>query len=194
MFAIDIPTSVFVGFVFADAGRRIIESESAISPQGGENRVSKVLFLRVMVILFNVIFFTPVPLIFLNGWPGWQMNYVAPWADNLRDNPFRASVTAFFFAITIVPAFLSFELGRVIVLNKRPLMVKACAFVTACAIALIIYLTRDATFNIAATYADFHAGIVFPFTHPPFISLLAVTTVYSWGALIIFARWISKMK
>lgn len=194
MFAIDIPTSVFVGFIFADAGRQIIENEKGEDLLKKDEGIKKITFLRMMVILFNVLFFTPVPLIFLNGWPGWQMNYVAAWADNLRDNPFRASVTAFFFVITLLPAYLSFELGRWIVIKKHPGWVKICALLTACIIALIIYLTRDATFNIATTYADFHAGKTYPFTHPPFISLLAVTTVYSWGALIIVYRWIARMK
>lgn len=200
MFAIDIPTSVFVGFVFANAGKKIIKNSTIKRSTSNEStidskwEVKKINFLRMIVLLFNVFFFTPVPLIFLNGWPGWQMNYVAPWADNLTDSPLRACVTMFFFVITVVPAFLSFELGRLFIIKNKDKWVKICAVLTACIIALIIYLTRNATFNIATTYANFYSGKVFPFTHPPFIILLSITTTYSWGALILFYRWLTKIE
>lgn len=192
MFAIDIPTSVFVGFVFAQAGRKIIKKgNEEKKTANSEFEMKRLNSLRMVVLLFNVFFFTPVPLFFLNGWPRWQMNYVAPWADNLLDQPLRASVTMFFFVITVLPAFLSFELGQVFIIRNKDNWVKVCAILTACVIALIIYLTRNATFNIATTYKNFYSGNVYPFTHKPFIVLLCITTTYSWGALILFYRWLS---
>lgn len=195
MFAIDIPTAVFVGFVFAGAGKKIIKNSTAEKEKPIESQceIKKINFLRMIVLLFNVFFFTPVPLIFLNGWPGWQMNYVASWADNLLDSPLRAAVTMFFFIITVLPAFLSFELGRVMILKDKEKWVTFSAILTAGIIALIIYLTRDATFHIATTYANYYAGKTFPFTHKPFITLLSITTIYSWGALVLFCRRLAKM-
>jgi hypothetical protein len=176
MFAIDIPTSALVGFVLADAAKASIKEEDPVTRNS----------LRKTVCLFNALFFTPVPLIFLNGWPGWQMNYVAPWADNLLSHPLRASVTLFFFIITVLPALLCYEIGRRSVLSGKNHVPRIGYSVMAGVIILIIILTRKATFNIAPTYAEYYAmETVKLWNNHPFSLLLTITTIYSWGALAV---------
>ncbi len=95
MLAIDVPSSIFVGFVLAEGGTGLLKS-------GDKTKIN---FVRQIVLLFTVFLYTPVPLIFLNGWPAWQTNYVMRWADNLVDNPLRAAVTVLFYAFSILAAF-----------------------------------------------------------------------------------------
>lgn len=175
MFAIDIPTAALVGFAIGDA------SKNKLSIQNKEE-ISK---LRKIVFLFNIFFFTPVPLLFLNAWPGWQMNYVASWADNLHGNPLRGAVVVFFFVITTVPAWLTFELSNWAVKNNKKSIPRIGWIVFALIIVLVIYLTKDQTLNIAVTYADYYAGNVVPLTSKPFSTTLIITTVYSWLSLVI---------
>lgn len=182
MFAIDIPTAVLVGFAIGDAGKKRLEIPD-------EKRVSD---LRKTVFLFNIFFFTPVPLLFLNAWPGWQMNYVAPWADNLHGDPLRSAVVVFFFIITTVPAWLSFELSNWFIKKKKILFPRVGWIVSALVIILVIYLTREETLNIAVTYTDFKAGRVHPITYKPFITTLTMTTIYSWVSLGILLHRLNK--
>lgn len=182
MFAIDIPTAVLVGFTIGDAGKKQLKTLD-------KDKVSN---LRKIVFLFNIFFFTPVPLLFLNAWPGWQMNYVAPWADNLHGNPVRGAVVVFFFIITTIPAWLSFELSNWSVKNNKELLPKIGWIVSALIIILVVYLTREETFNIAVTYTDFKAGNVQPITYKPFITTLTITTIYSWTSLGVLLHRLNK--
>ncbi len=182
MFAIDIPTAVLVGFAIGDAGKKQLKTLD-------KTNVSN---LRKTVFLFNIFFFTPVPLLFLNAWPGWQMNYVAAWADNLHGNPLRSAVVMFFFIITTVPAWLSFELSNWFIKKKKTFLPKVGWILSALVIILVIYITREQTLNIAVTYADYYAGRVHSITYKPFITTLSITTIYSWTSLGILLYMINK--
>lgn len=182
MFAIDIPTAVLVGFAISDAGKKQLET----------NDKKKISDLRKIVFLFNIFFFTPVPLLFLNAWPGWQMNYVAPWADNLHGDPVRSAVVVFFFVITTIPAWLSFELSNWAIKRNIKILPKVGWIVFALVIILVIYLTREETLNIAVTYKDYKAGNVHPITYKPFITTLTITTIYSWFSLGVLLHKLNK--
>ncbi len=59
-------------------------------------------------------------------------------------------------------------------------------------VGVIVFLTRDITFNIASTYARFEAREFYSFwTHPFFTGWLLVT-IYFWGSLATFYFWIRK--
>ena len=99
----------------------------------------------------------------------------------------------FFFVITILPAYMTFELGRFWITKDRVNLVRVGYIAFALVIVLIIYLTRNATLNIATTYADFYAGKTYPLWHLPFIACLLVTTIYSWTGFGVVCRWLSGL-
>ncbi len=182
MLAIDVPSSVFLGLVLAAGGKKMLQDAE---PQ-------KTRFMRQMVLLFTVFFYTPVPLIFLNGWPAWQTNYVMRWADNLADNPLRAAVTILFYALTVLPAYFGFEIGRYFIIKGKASFVRIAYILMAVVTALIIYLTREATFKVASTYAKYDKGEFFPITYTPFLVCLLITSIYTWGSLIFFYHRLRK--
>lgn len=184
MFAIDIPTAALVGFAIGDASKKQLELQNK----------SEISNLRKIVFLFNIFFFTPVPLLFLNAWPGWQMNYVAAWADNLHGSPVRAAVVVFFFVITTIPAWLTFELSNWAVRNKKNNIPRIGWIAFALIIVLVIYLTREQTLNIAVTYKDYYAGNVKPLTSRPFSTTLIITTIYSWTSLAVLLYRLNRKK
>ena len=182
MLAIDVPSSVFIGFVFAQGGKELLKTAEP----------EKVNFVRRVVLMFTAIFYTPVPLIFLNGWPAWQTNYVMPWADNMVNHPVRAFAVALFFALTVLPAYFGLECGRCFIQKGRESLVKVGIWTFVFITALIIYLTRQATFNVAPDYTTYEAGIFFPISEPHFLIPLIITSLYTWGSLFLFYRWIRK--
>lgn len=184
MFAIDIPTAALVGFAIGDASKKQLKLQDK----------AEISNLRKIVFLFNIFFFTPVPLLFLNAWPGWQMNYVAAWADNLHGSPVRAAVVVFFFVITTIPAWLTFEFSNWAVRNDKKNLPRIGWIVFALVIVLVIFLTREQTFNVAVTYKDYYAGNVVPLTSRPFSTTLTITTIYSWTSLAILLKRLNRSK
>jgi len=57
-------------------------------------------------------------------------------------------------------------------------------------VAVIVWLTRDITFNIASTYARYKAGEFYSFYSNPFFAGWLVVTIYFWGSLFIFYLWL----
>lgn len=182
MLAIDVPTAAFAAMLLTGGGKKMLR----------DGDPKQTTFMRLVVLLYTAIFYTPVPLIFLNGWPAWQTNYILPWADNLMDSPIRACVTLLFYALTVIPALLSFELGRLFIRKKKESLVWLAAVVLFLVIFLLIYLTRDISFNVASTYAKYHAKEFFPALSGSFARLLLITSIYTWGGLAIVIAWIRK--
>ncbi|MCK4764580.1 MAG: hypothetical protein KAW12_20435 [Candidatus Aminicenantes bacterium] len=182
MLAIDVPSSVFLGLVLAEGGRKMLA--------GGEPQ--KIRYMRSVVLLFTIFLYTPVPLIFLNGWPAWQTNYVMRWAGNLVDDPLRAAVTVLFYALTVLPAYGGFEFGRMLIKKGKAKMVRVSYIVMVFVTAFIIYLTREATFKVAPTYEKFDAGEFFPITHGGFFICLLITSIVTWGSLFFVYRRLRK--
>lgn len=182
MLAMDIPIAAMAGLVLAEAGRKMIEAQDR----------EKTLFLRIVVCLFAVLFITPTPFYYLLGWPAWETNFLWKWVDGIADHPLRAAFSYVLFALALIPTVLGFEAGRLLILKKKPGLVRAGYIVMLILVGVIIFLMRDITFNVASSYAKYEAKEFYSFWTHPFVTGWAITSVYFWGALVIFYIWLRK--
>jgi hypothetical protein len=177
MLAIDVPISALAGLVLAESGRNMLKS--------GERQ--KYSFMRTTVLLYSLFFITPVPFYFILGWPAWETNYLWRWPSHVLDSPLRAGVVSFgIFIITVGPAYLSFEIGRFLIVRGREKIVRVGYIAMAILVGVIVFLTRDITFNIASTFSKYEAGEFYSFWSNPFFTGWLIVTIYFWGSLIIF--------
>ncbi|MBI5875026.1 MAG: hypothetical protein HZB81_04150 [Deltaproteobacteria bacterium] len=182
MLAIDIPISLLAGLALAEAGKKILKSGDA---QGYR-------FMRTTIVFFAVFFITPIPFYFFMGWPAWETNFLWKWPDNIHDSPLMASVSFAAFILTVGPAYLGFEVGRYLIKNGRENLVRAGYISMGILVGVIVFLTRDITFNIASTYARYEAKEFYSFWSHPFFTGWLIVTIYFWGSLVIFYLWIKK--
>lgn len=183
MLAIDVPISVLAGLALAEAGRGMLKT--------GDRK--KYNFMRTVVLLYSVFFITPVPFYFFLGWPAWEVNFLWRWTNHLLDSPLRAGVIAFgAFILTVGPCYLAFEVGKLLIRKGRGLFVRVGYIVMALLVGIIVFLTRDITFNIASTYEKYKAGEFYSFWSHPFLTGWLIVTIYFWGSLIIFYLWLRK--
>lgn len=182
MLAIDVPIALLTGFALADAGKNMLKSED---PQ-------KYYFMRTTVLLYTFFFLVPIPFYFFLGWPAWETNFLWRWPDNVMDSPLRASVSFAIFALTVGPAYLGFEIGRYFIKKDKGFLVQIGYVSMGLLVLLIVFLTRDITFNIASTYQKFEAGEFYSFWSHPFFTGWLLVTVYFWGSLVYFYFWVRK--
>lgn len=183
MLAIDVPISVLAGLTLAEAGRGMLESED----RGKYN------FMRSTVLLYSVFFITPVVFYFFMGWPAWEVNFLWTWTSHILDSPLRVGTIAFgAFILTVGPCYAAFEIGKLLIRKGKALAVRIGYIAMAVLVGVIVFLTRDITFNIASTYEKYKAGEFYSFwSHPFFIGWLIVT-IYFWGSLFIFYIWLRR--
>lgn len=184
MLAIDIPISILSGLALAEAGKGMLRN--------GDNK--KYRFMRSVVVFFAVFFITPIPFYFFLGWPAWETNFLWRWPDNIHDSPIRASVSFAVFILTVGPAYLAFEIGRYLIKIKKDIFVRIGYLSMVALTGIIVYLTRDITFNIASTYAKYEAKEFYSFWSNPFFAGWLIVTIYFWGSLAIFYLWLRKKK
>lgn len=182
MLAIDIPISVLSGLALAEAGKGLLKS--------GDPEKSR--FMRTTVILFAVFFITPIPFYFFLGWPAWETNFLWRWPDHIHDSPLRASVSFVIFILTVGPTYLGFEIGRYLIKKEREGVVRIGYISMGILVGIIVFLTRDITFNIASTYSRYEAKEFYSFWSHPFFTGWLIVTIYFWGSLFIFYRWLKK--
>jgi|GEM_PF-1707041 len=176
MLAIDVPISVLAGMALADAGRDLLR-------EGGREGCSA---MRNTVLLYTFIFLTPIPFYFFMGWPAWETNFLWHWPDSLLDNPVKAAGVAFgVFILTAGPAYLGLKIAAMLIRKNRAGWVRILCVALALLVGLIVFLTREITFNIASTQAKYEAGQFYSFWSHPFFTGWAIVTVYFWGSLAI---------
>lgn len=182
MLAIDIPISILAGLVLAEGGKNLIKS--------GDSQ--KYNFMRTTVLLYAVFFITPIPFYFFMGWPAWETNFLWRWPDSLLDSPLRASVSFVAFILTVGPAYLGFYCGTFLIRMGKEIWVRIGYISMGILVGIIVFLTRDITFNIASTYSKYEAGDFYSFWSHPFFTGWLIVTIYFWGSLVVFYLWLRK--
>jgi hypothetical protein len=183
MLLIDVPVGLIAGQVIADAGRNMINS----------GKPEKELFLTKTTITFAYCFITPIVIYFYLGWPAWETNYFFSQIDFIQNTPWLALLSGLcVVAMTIVPALVGFKSGKQLILKGKLKLLRICYAGLGVLILVIVYLSREATFNIAATHADYTAGNTFSFFDNPFFIYWLVLTVGFWGSLLGLFLWIRQ--
>ena len=147
MLAIDIPIALLAGQALAESGRNMLKG----------NDPNRHYFMKTSVILFAVFFITPVPFYFFLGWPAWEVNFLWRWQDNIHDSPIKAAVSFAVFLLTVGPTYIGFLVGKYWIRKGKDILVRIGYILMAVLVGVIVYLTRDITFNIASTYDKFQA-------------------------------------
>ncbi len=182
MLAIDIPIAMLSGFALAESGKRMLKSDDPVKQH----------YMKTAVLLFAVFFITPVPFYFFLGWPAWEVNFLWRWQDNLHDSPLRAAVSFLVFLFTVGPAYLAFLVGRHWLRKGRDRLVTGAYLLMLLLVGVIVLLTREITFNIAATYDRYTTGQFYSFWSHPFFTGWLLVTIYFWGGLALTYLYIRK--
>jgi magnesium-transporting ATPase (P-type) len=183
MLLIDIPVGLITGQVIADAGRNMLKS--------GDRR--KYRFLRTITIAFAFCFITPIVIYFFTGWPAWETNYMFREIDNIQNSPSLALVAGVgIVAMSLIPTLLGLISGRYLVRRSKEKLLRASYIGLAILILIIVLLSSQATFNIAATWTDYQNGNTFSFFENPFFTFWLVLTVWFYGSLLALFLWIRR--
>lgn len=183
MLLIDVPVGLIAGQVIADAGRNMLKS--------GDRE--KYRFLRATTIIFAFCFITPIVIYFFSGWPGWETNYFFEQADHIQNNPQLALLSGIsVVAMALIPALLGLESGRYLIGKGKERLLRVCYIGLGILILIIVYVSRQATFNVAVTWADYQNGNTFSFFENPFFIYWLVLTLCFWGSLLVFFLWVRK--
>jgi hypothetical protein len=182
MLAIDIPIAMLSGFALAESGKGMLKSEDRMQHR----------FMSTAVLMFAVFFITPVPFYFFLGWPAWEVNFLWSWPDDLHHSPLRAAVSFLVFLLTVGPAYLAFLIGKQWLRKGRDRLVRAAYVFMLLLVGAIVLLTRDITFNIAATHEEYQAGQFYSFWSHPFFTGWLLVTIYFWGGLGLTYLFIRK--
>jgi len=173
MLLIDVPVGIVAGQVIADASRDAITARDRAS-------VSRV---RAIAIIFAYLITTPVIVYFFLGWPAWETNYFWRWVDNVQGTPELALSSFMLIAMSFVPTIAGFESGRLLVERDKVVLLRVSYASFFLLILVIVYITRDITFNIAATFKKYTNGEFVSFWDNPFFIYWLVLTVFFWGSL-----------
>ncbi|NOZ24732.1 MAG: hypothetical protein GXO94_01370 [Nitrospirae bacterium] len=173
MLLIDVPVGIVAGQVIADASR------DAIAARDG-TAVSRA---RAIAIIFAYLATTPVIVYFFLGWPAWEMNYFWKWVDNVQGTPELALSSFMLIAMSFFPTLAGFESGRLLVQGNRVPLLRASYTFFFLLILVIVWMTRDITFNVATTYDKYTRGEFFSFWDNPFFTYWLVLTALFWGSL-----------
>jgi len=182
MLAIDIPIALLAGQALAESGKNMLRG----------NDPNQHYFMKSIVILFAVFFITPVPFYFFLGWPAWEVNFLWRWQDNIHDSPIKAAVSFALFLFTVGPTYIGFLIGKYWIRKGQDVLVRIGYILMAVLVGIIVYVTRDITFNIASTYDKFQAKEFYSFWSHPFFTGWLLVTIYFWGALFACYLFIRK--
>jgi hypothetical protein len=182
MLAIDIPIALLAGQALAESGKNMLKGDDP----------NQHYFMKTIVILFAVFFITPVPFYFFLGWPAWEVNFLWQWQDNIHDSPIKAAVSFAIFLFTVGPTYIGFLIGKYWLRKGKDVFVRIGYILMAVLVGVIVYVTRDITFNIASTYDKFQAKEFYSFWSNPFFTGWLLVTIYFWGALFACYLWLRK--
>ncbi len=182
MLAMDIPMAAMTGLVMAEAGEQILKQQSH----------EKNNFMRIFVAMFMGVFFAPNAVYYTLGWPAWEVNYLWPGIDGMKDNPLKAGFSHVLIALAVLPALGGLELGRYWITKGKPKLVRYGYIFFAVLTIVAICFFGHQTFNVASTYARYKAGDTYSFMNIPMLIGWAVTAAYYWVALFFFYFWLKK--
>ncbi len=182
MLLIDIPVGIVAGQVIADASRDAVR-------RGDRETVSRV---RAVALIFAYLITTPVIVYFFLGWPAWETNYFWEWVDHIQGRPQLALSAFMLIAMSLVPTLAGYESGRLLLERGRGGVLRVSYTSFFMLILLIVYLTRDITFNIASTYESYRRGDFVSFWENPFFIYWLVLTVFFWGSLALCYLYVRK--
>jgi hypothetical protein len=182
MLAIDIPIALLSGLAIAESGKNMLKGDDP----------HQHFFMKSIVLLFAVFFITPVPFYFFLGWPAWEVNFLWQWQDHIHDSPIRAAVSFAIFLFTVGPAYIGFLIGKYWLRKGKDSFVRIGYILMAILVGVIVFATRDITFNIASTYEKFQAKEFYSFWSHPFFTGWLIGTIYFWGSLFACYVWIRR--
>ncbi|MCP4654252.1 MAG: hypothetical protein GY856_02415 [bacterium] len=182
MMAMDIPLSAACGVVFAEAGKNLIKSQDP----------DKIMFARLVALLFAATITASNVFYYMLGWPAWETNFLWAWVDGIMDNPLRAGFSHGLIAMTVIPAWIGFEIGRSLILKGKDRAARILYAVLFGLVGLIVVVLWRITFNVASTYAKYQAWDMYSFWRPDFLTGWAITTVYFWVCLFCVYFWLRK--
>lgn len=177
MLLIDVPVGLISGQVIAHAGRNMLKSRNS----------DHYLFLKKVTIFFAYCFIVPIVIYFYLGWPGWETNYFFEKVDHIQGTPWLALMSGIsVVALTLIPALLGLVSGKHLIRKGKEKILRLSYIGLGVLIMVIVYLSREATFNVAAKYSDYQAGNTFSFFDNPFFIYWLVLTVIFWASLLVF--------
>jgi hypothetical protein len=182
MMAMDIPLAMFTGQVLAESGKNMLKGDNP----------DQHYFMKSIILIYTLIFFTPTPFYYFLGWPAWELNFLWRWQDHIMDNPLRAASAYAIVFVTVVPAYLGFLIARSWIRKGKEKWVRYSYIALLLITGLIVLLNYDITFNVASTYEKFAAGDTYSFWTFPFWLGWAIFAAYYWVSLIAFYLWIKK--
>ncbi|MEW6103629.1 MAG: hypothetical protein AB1630_07455 [bacterium] len=181
MLLIDIPVGLISGQLIADAGRDILHTKRGYS------------FLKTISILFAFLFITPIVIYFYLGWPAWETNYFFKEIDNIKNNPWLALISGIsIVSMTLIPTLLGLFSGRYLITRGKRSLLKASYISLGILILIIVFFSRNQTFNVSANWVDWQSGNTFSFFENPFFIFWLILTIIFWGSLFILYIWIRK--
>lgn len=178
----DIPVSAMAGMILAEGGKKLILSE---------NKNDKLL-LRFITLAYAAIFIFPTPVYFFLGWPAWELNYLAPWADSVFDTPIKAAFSYVLLACAVIPTWLGLEIGMNLIKKGKDKLNRIIYIALLLVTGLIIFSLYKQTFNVASTCEKYYAGDTYSLWRCNFVTGISLTYVYFWGSLAIFYFWLKK--
>lgn len=182
MMLIDVPVGLVAGQVIADAGRNMLRS-------GDKERYKT---LCSTAILFAYLFTAPIVFYFFMGWPAWETNYFWEWVDHIHGTPKFAISSFVAVTMSVLPTWIGFESGKYLIRKDKVRGLRVSYISLFILILIIVFITRDATFNIAPTYKDYAAKNFSSFWDNPFFIYWLILTIYFWGGLIVFYIFIRR--
>lgn len=182
MMAMDVPLSAACAMAFAEAGKNMIRSEDP----------DKTTFVRLVVLTFSGISVASNVFYYMLGWPAWETNFLWPWVDHIMDHPLRAGFSHALFAMTVIPAWLAFEVGRKWLLQGKDKLVRITYIVLFVLVGVVVLVLWDITFNVASTYAKYEAGDTYSFWRWDFTAGWAVTAAAFWVVFFSLYFWLRK--
>ena len=182
MMAMDVPLSAACAMAFAEAGKNMIRSEDP----------DKTTLVRLVVRAFAGIAVASNGVYYMLGWPAWETNFLWRWVDDIMDHPTRAAFAHGLVAMSVIPAWLGFELARKLLLKGKDRLVRIIYIVLFALVGVVVLVLWDSTFNVASTYAKYEAGEFYSFWTLPFATGWAITAAAFWAAFFAIYLWLRK--
>ena len=146
-----IPTDVQVSFVmasmFADMGRRQIESGSH-QARG---------FVTLWGMLNPALFLGPTIVVFFSGWPAWEIQYWTSLAERVPGNPYLALVAGLYMMALVLAALLGSRLGCCWIAAGRVKLLRV-VYLAVLAVTAGIFLLQWPAPVVLGTVAEFRAA------------------------------------
>ncbi|WP_437508057.1 hypothetical protein [Sorangium sp. So ce1099] len=168
-----------VGCVMADAARQGLRHGRAEDRRRG----------LLATNLFNIFFFSWIPVYFLMNYFGWETAHMAWHADSIAAYPFYLPI---FLVVFFASGNLGFLLGAALVQRGAARANRGVYLGILGAGAIWIFGQADRTFRLG-TYSEWRAGTA-PWLHedPVFVSMSIAATLVFCSGLAAFTLWLAR--